>query len=317
MPAEPLTLTARIAAADRGKVLLDYVATRFRYLPREAWQAKIEAGALRVDGAKVSPWLRLERGMQLSYVTEHREPEVDTEVAVLREDHDWLAVNKPAGLPMHADGVFIRNTLVYVLRERFGAQLQPAHRLDRETSGVVMLGKHKAAAQALQMQFQRGEVRKTYLALVRGVVSAAEMAIHGALAKAEDGVDLRRVVVADDVPGAQRAHTHLRVLRRGATATLLELTPHTGRTHQIRAHLASIGHSLLGDVLYGRSDADYLRFVQHVKAGGDARWPEGRDAPRQMLHAASLALQGPRGEPIAITAPMPADMQVLVDALCR
>lgn len=230
---------------------------------------------------------------------------------LLYRDGLMLVIDKPAGLPVHADGVFIRHTLVHMLRRTIPG-VQPVHRLDRETSGVLLLGKHPAAAKAMQTHFQRGVVAKTYMAVVRGVPAEDEVTLTGAIGPAPGSrIALRRAVVPPDAPGARPATTTVRVVRRGPGTSLVEVRPSGGRTHQIRVHLAAFGHPLLGDILYGRSDDEYLAWVRHVKAGGDPRlWP-GRDAPRHMLHAARLELPGFDGEPLVVAAPLPADMRAL------
>ncbi len=310
-----LRLTTKIPAAVDGTALLDFLAGRFRYHDRVGWEARIARGDVRVDDAIVSPWLRLRRGVVVSYEAAHREPPVPTTIPVVFESPTLLVVDKPAGLPVHADGAFIENTLIAILRARLAIWLQPVHRLDRETSGVLILGKEKATATDLQQRFQRGEVRKTYVALVRGVMAADALTLTAPIGRApESCITLRRAALLPDAVGAQSARTDVRVLRRGRTRTLLEVTPHSGRTHQIRAHLEGAGHSLVGDVLYGRDDDDYLAWVQHVKAGGEAAWPVGRDAPRHMLHAASVVLPAIEGVTRSFEAPMPPDMLAFLDA---
>ncbi|MBL8729517.1 MAG: hypothetical protein JNM25_13875, partial [Planctomycetes bacterium] len=118
----------------------------------------------------------------------------------------------------------------------------------------------------------------------------------------------RRAVLPLGARGSKPARSECRVVQRFAAATLLEVTPRTGRTHQIRVHLAHVGHPLVGDVLYGDGDARYLQFVQHLKAGGDPRWPDGRAAGRHLLHAHRLSLRHPRtGAALVLEAPPPAD----------
>lgn len=314
MAVAPLRLTTTIQAADAGLTLLDFLASRFRYHDRSTWEAKIGAHAIRIDGQPATPWTRLRRGMLLSYDAVHREPDVDVRFSVLHETPSLLFVDKPAGLPVHADGVFVRHTLVHVLRARYGPHVQPTHRLDRETSGVLVAAKDKAAAKVTQMQFQRGEVAKTYLAIVRGVVADDTLTITAPLGRdRRSSISIRRTAVDLGADDARAATTAVRVRLRLRTSTLVEVTPHSGRTHQIRAHLTSVGHSLVGDVLYGRDDDAYLAWVQHVKAGGDAGWPQGRDAPRHFLHAHTLTLTAPEGDRLEVSAPLPADMQAWVE----
>ena len=149
-----ISLTSRIPADARGVELLTYLARRFRYHQRDEWRRMLHEGRVELNGAVASGDELLSAGMELRYHKQHREPRVATNAAVLYEDAHLLVVDKPAHLPMHADGPFIRNTLIHILRARHGDQLQLCHRLDRETSGVVIVAKDKqtqATVQALSL----------------------------------------------------------------------------------------------------------------------------------------------------------------------
>jgi RluA family pseudouridine synthase len=220
------------------------------------------------------------------------EPEVDRNVTVLHEEADFVVVDKPAHLPCHADGPFQRNTLVYLLREQLGP-VQLVHRLDRETSGLMVAARTERARTALDQQFRQSLVQKRYLAIVHGRVPADFVAEQPIGRDPASAIALRRAAVDPAAADAQPARTEFEVLRRGEDRTLLRCTPKTGRTHQIRVHLVAHGFPILGDKLYGRSDADYLRFVQHVKQGGSARWAPDGGPDRQLLHAESLCFAHP------------------------
>src|SRR5690606_18142881 len=180
---------------------------------------------------------------------------------------------------------------------------------DRETSGLCVLARDRGSARALQEQLARGGFDKTYLALVRGRVADEAMELDAAIGRdLASPISIRRAVVDPAQPDAAAAVTALRCIARGAEATLLECRPRTGRTHQIRVHLAHLGHPLVGDRLYGRSDDEFLAWVRHVKAGGDPAWPGVADAPRQMLHASALEFDRPAGgQRLRFTAALPAD----------
>jgi 23S rRNA-/tRNA-specific pseudouridylate synthase len=175
------------------------------------------------------------------------------------------------------------------------------HRLDRETTGVLLVAEDAPTASKLSTAFERGGVHKEYLAVVGGAVAGDEGTIDMALGS-EDG---RRVFVRRTVQvGGERAVTRWRVERRLGRATLLRLFPETGRRHQLRLHLAAIGHPILGDILYGRPDADYLDLVTGAR---DARQEDGAPA-RQLLHCVRLVFPDPsRPGDVEVVAPVPAD----------
>jgi RluA family pseudouridine synthase len=303
-----LDLASRVPDAAHGTPLIDYLVARFRYHDRGEWLSAVHAGRITVDGRRVPADHLLKARSSLVYHKVHHEPAVPRELRVLYDDDALLVVDKPALLPMHADGPFVRNTLVWLARALPGnAQVQLVHRLDRETSGVVVLARNGAARAALERQFAGGQIEKVYLALVAGVV-AADFRSDAPIGHAAGSTIALRRSAAPDARGARPAATDFAVVARGADSTLLRCTPHTGRTHQIRVHLEHAGHPVLGDKLYGRPDADYLAFVARVKAGGDARDTTSGRPSRQLLHAAELALTHPLdGSRRRFSAPLPAD----------
>lgn len=215
---------------------------------------------------------------------------------ILFEDEALLAVAKPSGMVTHPAYKHPDGTLADAVfdRQRRRGQARPCllHRLDRETSGVVLFAKTVDARRALVKQLERRTTRKTYLAVTSPVPSPAEGLIDAPLRR--DPADRRRVVVA---PDGQSAQTRYAVLTRSADAALLRVVPLTGRTHQIRAHLASIGTPIVGDATYAG-----LRTAE--------------SAPRLMLHAWRIAFRYPgTGEPFEIEAPLPADVEATTGRL--
>ncbi|MGH9487893.1 MAG: RluA family pseudouridine synthase [Terriglobales bacterium] len=312
------------AAAGRLDRLLQ---TEWPQWSRARLQAQIRAGAVHVNGrVEVRPAAKLQAGDRVEIQLAAPPPVAARAGAeaipldILFED-DWLAVvNKPAGLVVHPGAGQASGTLVNALLHRYGrlsesgGEQRPGivHRLDRSTSGVMVIARTDAAHQHLSAQFQARTVVKRYDALVQGVPAAAAGEIELAVAR-----DLRqRVRMTTRRPAAhgRAAHTSYRVreafpappatppqLRAACSFALVELRLHTGRTHQIRVHLAAVGHPVIGDHLYGGA-------AQLAGPGELAGWAP----PRVMLHAAELEFSHPgSGERLRFTAPWPEEMESL------
>lgn len=210
-------------------------------------------------------------------------------LTLLVDDDHILAVNKPAGIVIHPAYRHIGDTLcdaVFALQACRG-QSRPwlLHRLDRETSGVVLFAKTDLARRALVRQFERHSIAKRYLALVEGQISPSEGVLDVPLAR--DPLDRRRVIASAT---GQPARTAYRVIASRDGHALVLAEPVTGRTHQIRAHLAHTGNPLVGDVLYAGNSTDVTQW------------------PRAMLHAASIRFIYPgTGQPCTVIAPIPED----------
>ena len=304
-----LSLSSRVPGWAQDALLSQFLEQRFRYRDLEGWLKEIADGKLLVDGRVADATTRVHRGQSVTYTTDHREPEVELKVPVLYQDEDLAVINKPAMLPCHADGNFVRHTLAYQLRQSLG-KLSLVHRLDRETSGIMLIARNKKTQRNMAEQFSQGVIEKTYLAVAHGQINS-DFSARGSIGRASDSkITLRRAVVADDAPDAQQARTDFSVVRALPDRTLLRCEPRTGRTHQIRVHLTAAGHPLLGDKLYGRSDEQYLTFVHHVKAGGSANFSPDGQPGRQLLHAASLRFAHPTtGKRLFFEVEMPQDMQ--------
>ncbi len=310
-PGHPaLKLRSRITKLAHGLTLLDYLLQRFRYLNRAEWLAEISAGRLTLDGSIAKADQRLRAGSDLTFHKIQREPEVSRDLRVVHTSPGFVILEKPAHLPMHSDGPFVRNTLVHMLRSGSLPEAEIVHRLDRETSGLCVVARTKVARQLLERQFAAGSVAKAYLALVRGEV-ANDFRIDAPIGhSAHSSIALRRSA-EPDAREPRPARTDFLIQQRQPGVTLLRCVPHSGRTHQIRVHLELAGHALLGDKLYGRPDADYLEFVTRVKNGGDAREVAAGEPHRQLLHAAELAFDDPdSGVRMHFTSALPDDFAI-------
>ena len=305
-----LELRSRVPTSAAGKRLDDYLAGRFRYHSIARWRQEIAAGRVDLDGRRPAPESVVRAGATVLYRKLHREPPVDRDVRIVHSDSALLVVDKPAHLPIHGDGAFVRNTVVHVLRHELGfPEARIVHRLDRETSGLVAVARSTAARRELERQFAAGTVAKTYLAVVRGHV-AEDFVCEAAIGHAAHSEIALRRSASTAARDAKPAATRFAVIERGPRNTLLRCEPATGRTHQLRVHLEHVGHPIVGDKLYGRPDTDYLEFVRRVKAGGDPRAASPGEPGRQLLHAAELALRHPDdGRPLQLEAPMPAEFR--------
>ncbi|ANM29427.1 hypothetical protein ABI59_07255 [Acidobacteria bacterium Mor1] len=228
----------------------------------------------------------------------------DVPIPVLRRGDGWLAVDKPSGLPVHPVNKVKENSLIRMLRRQEGVEeLRLVHRLDRETTGVLLIAATPEVSRKLAGAFERHAVAKEYLAVVRGRVAEDRGEIELAIEDDPDSPirDKRRA------GAGQQARTGWQVEGRGVNHTLLRLYPRQGRRHQLRVHLDAMGHPILGDILYGR---DPQGFLDMVEGRGDPR--EREPGPvRHLLHCARLVLPDPAvpGRALEILAELPQDFQ--------
>ena len=231
------------------------------------------------------------------------EPDVPRTFTVLYEDDAVLVIDKPAGLPMHTTAKFWRNTLVAVLRERYPDQhTEICHRIDRETSGVMLIARSSAAAALLKSAFARRLIAKRYLALCKGAPPD-----EGVVDQPIKLLDSPTHLMMGPAPDGLPAVTRYRVLRRFPEHALCEAAPETGRQHQIRVHFASIGHPLVGDKLYGAGEEYFMRACDEGLSPELMARFDG--LARHALHASSLTFPHPvTKQPMTIEAPLPPDL---------
>lgn len=315
-PSETI-LQSKVPPRLGGSTLLDYLFARFPYQSRETWASLILRGKVRVNGQKPSAAQVVHAGNLVSYATVLHEPAVDRDIRILHDETSFLVALKPGNLPSHADGRFITHTFIAILKDLtrekgYAGFLGLAHRLDRETSGLMVVAKDPRAQKRLMEQFARGSVEKEYLAWARGVVGPDTLETDAPIGRDPSGiVSIRRKALPPGTPGAQAAATRFEVVRREESATLLKCRPTGGRTHQIRAHLEHLGFPVVGDKLYGRKNEEFIDYVNAVKQDGERDWTAMFGAPRQLLHASRLAFAHPdTGTPVVFEAPLPEDMTV-------
>jgi 23S rRNA pseudouridine1911/1915/1917 synthase len=294
-------VTLQVTKEDAGRRLDQFLAGRMKEHSRAQIQQWIEAGRVRLDGAAAKASAKLRGGERVEVTPEER-PALEAAypepipLDILYEDDDLVVVNKPAGMTVHAGAGRREGTLVNALLHHFGrlsqvgGPLRPGivHRLDRLTSGVLVAAKSDAAHRELARQFAAREVRKVYLALVHGRFRPAP----GGWTRLEMPIrrDRRhRIKMTARAREGRAALTEFRVLEEASGYSLLEVRIGTGRTHQIRVHLAAIGHPVVGDTLYGAARQEALH--------------------RFFLHAREIAFRHPAtGELVTVQAPLPPEL---------
>lgn len=268
----------RIGPRGAGLSVLAYLAGRYEHSTPQEWQARLERGEVVLDGVTAQGSEVLRTGHSLIW---HRPPwpedAAPLHFEVLYEDTELLAVCKPSGLPTVPAGGFLKHTLLTLVRQRW-PEASPLHRLGRATSGLVLFSRTAQAGAALSRDWREGRVQKTYRALAQGVAGRDEYEITTPIGPVPHPL-LGDVYAAS--AGGKPSHSTARVLERRSACTLFDVDIHTGRPHQIRIHLASIGHPLVGDPLYG---ADGLPLADLPGLPGDGGY---------LLHAHRLRFVHP------------------------
>ncbi len=278
-----------------------YLASRFSYLSRSAWQKEIETGKISVNGITVKDASRKVRGGNtIIYDGQSiQERPVDDTIDILYQDDTCLAAGKSGDLPVHPAGRYFNNTFTMIMEKRLGRKLYPVHRLDRETSGVILSVFDTADAHLFATAIQHGV--KEYLAIVYGSFPDGELRIDLPIGSDSDSeVNKKRKAF----PGAaEEAVTVFRLEKQFGDYSLVRALPETGRLHQIRVHLLAAGFPIVGDKLYGRDDRLFLEFI---KEGMTDTLAEQLILPRTALHAERLTFIHPlTKKEMIIVSPLP------------
>ena len=316
MPSPPYGFRFTVAAARSGFRLDAAVAAEVETCSRSFAAALIRRGLITVDGLGKKPGYVLRAGETVSGTLPQPEaPDFRPEkipLHILYEDAELVVIDKPPGMVVHPSPGHSGGTLVNALMHHcpdlagISGSLRPGivHRLDKDTSGVLVAAKNGMAMQHLAAQFKSRQVRKRYLALVYGVPASDFGTVD--LPIGRHPVDRKKMSVTTRAP--RSALTHWKVRESFVGAALLEVDIRTGRTHQIRVHCHAMGHPVIGDPVYfGRGEKKRLASVAPRMAQGV------RDATRQMLHAWKLSFLHPKtGKTLTLEAPIPADMRSLI-----
>jgi 23S rRNA pseudouridine1911/1915/1917 synthase len=293
-----------------------YLQEKIRRLSRERVQRLI-AQRLEASGGRVlKPATRVTPGLTFALLKDAEpEPDAPLHFRIVHDDGALVVVEKPAGLPVHPTARYAAHTFTAVAKERFpGRKVDPAHRLDRETSGLLACGGAPEWTRRLKRAFAHGEVEKTYLALAHGAPAADRFEVDAPLAlTGASAVRVRMHVASGGLP----SRTAFEVLGRrtapdGAPVALLACRPRTGRQHQIRAHLLHAGLPMVGDKIYGPDERIFDRFTRRATTDADRA---ALRLPRHALHAWRLALPHPETRArIALEAGLPEDLRAFWDA---
>ena len=309
------TLTVVRIPREWVKWRLDRVVVQtFQRMSRTRAQVVVDTGAYEPGGRKLRSNSRVREGdVILLWRPPFEEPDVPLECPVIHEDERLLAINKPAGLPVHPTARYHHKTVTAIMaKERPGLAL--CHRIDRETSGVLLLAKDRDAERFIKRILEDREglvVDKTYLAITWGVPSPREGRIAHALKLDERHRFRVKMRVGDGEADALTAATRYRVLETKGSYALVRCELETGRQHQIRAHLAAIGTPIVGDKLYGPDEELFARGADFTLTAEDL---DVLELPRHALHAHELVMPHPDGGSVTITAPLPGDLRAFWDA---
>ncbi|MFW2387560.1 MAG: RluA family pseudouridine synthase [Polyangiales bacterium] len=299
-----------MAREHAGQRLDRFIQHRIPRLSRTRAQEVVRSCAYRADGTRRRASERVRYGELVVLVRPpFAEPNVPLYFDVLYEDDAILAIDKPSGLPVHPSATYHKNTLTYLLRQRFGEDApQIAHRLDRETSGLLICGRTRASERTLKIAFENRHVSKRYLAIVRGVMPDDDGCIELPMDRAKEGLHILMEVTPKGEGYA--SVTRYRVIARKEDATLVSLAPQSGRQHQLRVHLSAIGFPIVGDKLYGPEGSQ--PFLDYIETGMTDELVRRLGHDRQALHAYELELDHPTtGAPTTLRAPLSEDLVAL------
>jgi 23S rRNA pseudouridine1911/1915/1917 synthase len=332
------TRTIEVPAEAAGQRLDQFIATQLEGVSRSRVQMLMDQGNVLVNGEREKASLKLRGGERIVLTGEpHPAPlkatAEDIPLDVVFEDTDLAVVNKPAGMMVHAgagqsEDIRSRGTLVNALLYRFkalsstGGDLRPGivHRLDKDTSGLIVVAKNDRAHAALGEMFSSRQMKKTYTALVQGALERERGTINASVGRDP----LRRTrMTAQPNENARSAVSHYEVVRRLVTRfgkfTLVRVRIETGRTHQIRVHMASIGHPVVGDTLYGGAGQLTDQVAAQAAQSRAARRksePEVLRLGRNFLHAAKLEFAHPvTGKLLQLEAPLPEELEKFLERL--
>ena len=303
-----------ISSTNAGVPLLDFLCDRFTYHGRNEWEELIHGGRVLLNGVAVSCLKPIRAGDRLEYLhPDLPEPPVEKKYSILFEDDALLVVDKPPNLPCHPGGRYFAHTLWGLLKSEHSMDtVFFVNRIDRETSGIVLIAKTGSAAIHCQQQFLDGALRKKYLVMVEGDFPCGPVRAEGFL-KIDENSPIRKKQRFVMVNGSRTVYekvkkccTLFHAVQRCNGKSLISAEPLTGRMHQIRATLCSLGYPVTGDKIYGVDETLFLKFINDRLTDSDRL---KLSLPRQALHSKSLELTHPEnGKRVRFFSHLPEDM---------
>lgn len=310
-----MRVESKVTAVFHESTITDYLAARFTYLPHREWLALVEAGKVWCNGEPATEATTVRAGNRVACeLPDFNPPDVNYDYSIVHAD-DWLlGINKPGNLRVHSRGIFTTANLIHHLRYKHQPPYPEAsliNRLDADTSGVVLAARDKETQRAVAQQFSERQVDKEYLAVVQGIPVREEGTISLPIGPVREGKVRHRQAVYTDGRG-KTAVSHYRLQEKlGPDHALLLLHPETGRTHQLRVHLAAIDHPIVGDALYTMDDRQFLDWCEHR-----VPTPAMQGIARQALHCRQTSFIHPIAQqPCTIAASLPSDMRALIARL--
>lgn len=323
-------VTWTVEPGEIGMRLDLFLKEKYRKLSREYLQKGIREGKITLNHQQSKPNKVLRKGDKVFVLSSRgAEPEVNFNYTILYEDDALLVVEKPGNLPVHPSGRYFFHTLLSQLRLENGNEVDQkkefyiVHRIDRETSGVLVIAKTSAAAASFVAQFEKRQIEKDYLAIVKGEVKEDSFVVDAPLARDPRAeIRLKMNVVEMDsfgdplyIPKSEvmAARTAFEVVERLEGFTVLRCMPHTGRQHQIRVHLWHLGFPIAGDKLYGPDSSVFLRSMQELV---ELPVGHGLTLKRHALHAHRLGFTHPvTGEKMQFVSKFPPELESLLSNL--
>lgn len=294
---KPTTYSIVVEMKNSGISLLRLLSSRFTYLSMKQWIEEIERGRVKVNDREAGSQQVVESGDRVTYLPpDLKEPEVNTGFEIIHETADYIVINKPPNLPSHPGGIYRKNTLWSMLKERY-SDVTMVNRLDRETSGIIVAALTPRGRWLFQNEQQRARQLKKYLVMVHGRVQES---IHadGWIFQDRNSSIRKKQRYSPSFPdgiSAKNAETRFTPLAANSSYTLLAAELITGRTHQIRATISSLGYPVLGDKIYGRDEGFFLRFISDGLGEADR---QSLILNHQALHSAVLCHSGDSGNPV-------------------
>lgn len=325
-------VTHQVGPNQQGIRLDAFLKDYYRRRSREQIKKAIESGAIRIKReqgphltvGKLKPSSQLLPGDEVLVLSERKpEPEVCFDYRILYEDDVLFVIDKPANLPVHPAGRYFFNTLLVHLRTeghkdplKAGREYFLVHRIDKETSGILVLAKERSVCAHLTRQFAQRKTEKHYLAVVRGI-TRPEFTVDLPMRRSLTArIKLKMEVVPEGETGGLTALTAFKRLETAGEFSLVACYPKTGRQHQIRLHLDAIGHPIVGDKLYGMDDQEALRFYEREFISPEAQ--AKLLLPRHALHSAGIRFEHPvSGKMMEFTCELPRDLREFLSRSSR